>query len=454
MENTNKAPVEKQNAWEKAKEKIRTLIGESMFNAWFSQMRLKADESPERVIIEVPDAFFKEWVDDHYRKLIEETILEFYPLAHTVEFCINSKLLVMPEIIHLEKYQVKQPKENIKQIKLNARYRFESFVVGGSNRFAFAASQAVAESPAKTYNPLFIYGGVGLGKTHLLQAICHFAIKKSENKCNICYVSSESFTNDLIDAIVNRSTASFRQKYRNSDILLIDDIQFIAGKESTQEEFFHTFNTLYDNHKQIIITSDRSPKEISNLEERLISRFGWGLITDIQPPDFELRVAILKKKLERETTKVPDDVLEFIAQTITNNVRELEGALIRIIAYSMLEEKEISLSLAKEALKDLIKEDNKQVGVPLIQEKVARYFNILLSDLKKNKRQKTIVLPRQVAMFLSRELTSYSLPEIGQLFGGKDHTTVLYAYKKIKGEMAKNSVLKKQINSIVQDIKN
>ncbi len=454
MENTNNPPVEKDQAWQKTKEKIKSLIGESMFNAWFSQMRLKENNIGEIVLIEVPDAFFKEWVDDHYRKLIQETIVAFSPQITKVEFCINSALLAMPEAINLERYQTRPQKENLSQIKLNPQYMFENFVVGGSNRFAFAASQAVSESPAKTYNPLFIYGGVGLGKTHLLQAICHHAISKSETKLKICYVSSESFTNELIDAIGNRSTSSFRQKFRNTDILLIDDIQFIAGKESTQEEFFHTFNTLYDNHKQIIITSDRSPKEISNLEERLISRFGWGLITDIQPPDFELRVAILRKKVEREPTRVPDEVLDFIAQIITNNIRELEGALIRVIAYSMLEEKEVSLVLAKEALKDLIKEDKKHIGIPLIQEKVAYYFNIPLVDLKKNKRQKTIVVPRQVAMFLSRELTSYSLPEIGQFFGGKDHTTVLYAYNKIKRNIIKNSILKNQINSIIQEIKN
>ncbi|MCM8797049.1 MAG: chromosomal replication initiator protein DnaA, partial [Candidatus Omnitrophica bacterium] len=304
-----------------------------------------------------------------------------------------------------------------------------------------------------TYNPLFIYGGVGLGKTHLIQAICHHVRKKFPDNFNICYISSERFTNELIDAIQHHSTASFRQKYRNMDMLVIDDVHFIAGKESTQEEFFHTFNALYDAHKQIVLSSDRPPKEIENLQDRLISRFGWGLTTDIQPPDFETRVAILKKKVEREPVAIPDEVIVFIAQLIKTNIRELEGALIRTIAYSLLEEKPITLDLAKEVLKDLLKEPQKLISVDFIQRCVAEEFAISIQEIKTKRRNKNIVLPRQIAMYLSRELTDLSFPEIGAFFGGKDHTTVLHSYNKIKEEIASNPLLKERVERVIQIIK-
>jgi chromosomal replication initiator protein len=336
---------------------------------------------------------------------------------------------------------------------LNPRYTFDNFVVGPSNRHAHAYSLAVAESPAKAYNPLFIYGGVGLGKTHLIQAVCHHIKHKPSANLKICYITSERFTNELIDAIQHRSTAGFRQKYRNVDVLVIDDIHFIAGKESTQEEFFHTFNALYDAHKQIIFSSDRPPKEIANLQDRLVSRFGWGLTTDIQPPDLETRVAILKKKIERESVQLPDDVIFFIAQLIKTNIRELEGALIRTIAYSLLEEKPITLDLAKEVLKDLLKEPKKLITVDFIQRCVAEEFGVSLHDLKTKRRNKNIVLPRQVAMYISRELTELSLPEIGESFGGKDHTTVLYSYNKIKGDLKNSDILKDRMERIIQIIK-
>jgi chromosomal replication initiator protein len=311
-------------------------------------------------------------------------------------------------------------------------------VVGPANRFACAASLAVAESPAKAYNPLFIYGPVGLGKTHLIQAVSH-KLKQLHPHLKYCYMSSERFTNELIDAIRYRSTAQFRSKYRDMDVLLIDDIQFIAGKESTQEEFFHTFNNLHNNHKQIIITSDRPPKEIANLEERLSSRFAWGLITDIQPPDFETRAAILRKKSENECIEVPDDVISFIAEQIRTNIRELEGALIRVVAYSALEDTPVTLETAKSILKDMVKESMKTISVEMVQKSVSAFYSIPLSELRAKKRNKNIVLPRQVAMYLSRKLTNLSLPEIGNAFGGKDHTTVLHSCKKIENEILNNS---------------
>jgi chromosomal replication initiator protein len=338
-------------------------------------------------------------------------------------------------------------------LNLNSRYTFENFVVGPSNRHAYAYSFAVAESPAKAYNPLFIYGGVGLGKTHLIQAVCHHIKNKAGSNLKICYLSSERFTNELIDAIQHKATSAFRQKYRNVDVLVIDDIHFIAGKESTQEEFFHTFNALYDAHKQIIFSSDRPPKEISNLQERLVSRFGWGLTTDIQPPDLETRAAILKKKIERESVPIPDEVIFFIAQLIKTNIRELEGALIRTIAYSLLEEKPITLELTREVLKDLLKEPKKLITVDFIQRCVAEEFGVSLQDLKTKRRNKTIVLPRQIAMYLSRELTDLSLPEIGNSFGGKDHTTVLHSYNKIKGDLNINAGLKEKVERVIQVLK-
>ncbi|KPK96639.1 MAG: chromosomal replication initiation protein, partial [Omnitrophica WOR_2 bacterium SM23_72] len=306
---------------------------------------------------------------------------------------------------------------------------------------------------AKTYNPLFIYGGVGLGKTHLIQAICNLIISRSQAGLKICYIPSERFTNELIDAIQHHSTSNFRQKYRNVDVLVIDDIHFIAGKESTQEEFFHTFNALYDSHKQIVFSSDRPPKEIAHLQDRLVSRFGWGLTTDIQPPDLETRVAILKKKIEREPVVVPDEVIFFIASLIKTNVRELEGALIRTIAYSLLEEEPITLSLAKEVLKDLLKEPKRLITVDFIQRCVSEEFGVSLHELKTRRRNKTIVVPRQVAMYLSRELTELSLPEIGDHFGGKDHTTVLHSYNKIKEDLNRNEALKQKVERVINVIK-
>lgn len=452
MENPNNSLVNNPKIWEETKAKLKISLGESIFNAWISQIRL-GTSSGNIVILEVPDAFFKDWVCEHYKDLILKSLKELSSQIEGVDLKINPELLTIQDDSRLEKYQTQVQKKTELTIPLNPLYLFDTFVVGNSNRFAFAASQAVAESPAKTYNPLFIYGGVGLGKTHLMQAICQAVQKKFPNQNKICYISSETFTNELIDAIAHRTTNSFRQKFRNTDILVVDDIQFIAGKESTQEEFFHTFNALYDNHKQIIISSDRPPKEITRLEERLTTRFGWGLITDIQAPDFELRVAILRKKVEHQPIKIPDDVIEFIAHSIKNNIRELEGALIRVVAYSQLEEKPITLELTKEILKDIIKEGTKVIDIPTIQEKVARYFSISLSDLKTNKRQKNIVTPRQIAMFLSRELTNYSLPEIGQFFNGKDHTTILYSYNKIKKDISVNKTLKNQVNRIIQEIK-
>ncbi len=437
--------------WKRAGDSLKERLGSATFETWILPLKPKLiDEC--NLVLEAPDTFFKEWVDKHYRQPIQEAIQAAAQAKITIALGLSQETQGAIPVSQAGAPKKINP-DYRESLQLNPRYTFDNFVIGPSNRHAHAYCLAVAESPAKAYNPLFIYGGVGLGKTHLLQAVCHHIKNNSQKTLKIHYFSSERFTNELIDAIQHRSTAAFRQKYRNVDVLLIDDIHFIAGKEATQEEFFHTFNVLYDAHKQIIISSDRPPKEIANLEEKLVSRFSWGLTIDIQPPDLETRVAILKKKIEREPVVVPDEVIFFIAQLIKTNIRELEGALIRTIAYSLLEEKPITLELAKEVLKDLLREPKKLITVDFIQRCVTEEFGISLHDLKTRRRNKNIVLPRQVAMYLSRELTDLSLPEIGNFFGGKDHTTVLHSYNKIKGGLGNNELLKERINRIIQVIK-
>ncbi len=434
--------------WEQAGQRLKESLGKTTFDTWILPLVPRLQDT-SHLVLQAPDAFFEDWVTKHYKQNIEETVRSLTKQTLTITFETNPKSAEQASRAPAVKTGLGTEPQS--SGNLNPRYTFENFVVGPSNRHAHAYSLAVAESPAKTYNPLFIYGGVGLGKTHLMQAICH-QIKKQAGSAKICYITSERFTNELIDAIQHRSTNNFRQKYRTIDVLVIDDIQFIAGKESTQEEFFHTFNALHDAHKQIIMSSDRPPKEISNLQDRLVSRFSWGLTTDIQPPDLETRVAILKKKIEREPVAVPDDVIFFIAQLIKTNIRELEGALIRTIAYSLLEEEPITLALAKEVLKDLLKEPKKLITVDFIQRCIAEEFGVSLHDLKTKRRNKNIVLPRQIAMYISRELTDFSLPEIGDFFGGKDHTTVLHSYNKIKEGLNKNGELKNKVERIIQVI--
>ena len=422
--------------WENAQVEIKKKVGLTSYETWFSTLQVQ-EKTPQTLTIQTPDDFFKNWIVENYQALIHETLRQLTPDPFQLEFSVNSQILKAETQQRLSKLEQEFKSIDRFQSVLNSRFTFDNFVVGPSNRFAAAAGLAVAESPARAYNPLFIYGRVGLGKTHLIQAITH-KLHQIHSGLKHCYMSSEKFTNELIDAIRHRSTTEFRKKYRNIDVLLIDDIQFIAGKESTQEEFFNTFNCLHDNRKQIIITSDRPPKEISNLEERLSSRFSWGLITDIQPPDFETRVAILRKKVENESVKVPHDVVHFIADQIKTNIRELEGAVIRVAAYSVLEDKPVSLELAKLILRDMVQETAKIISVEAVQKMVSQHFNVAVSELSAQRRNKNIVLPRQIAMYLSRQLTNMSLPEIGQAFGGKDHTTVMHSCKKIEHEIDQN----------------
>ena len=438
--------------WQNCKDELKKILGDISFDTWIAPLNLKIVRE-NKVILEAPDAFFKNWVESNYLLQIKDTLNKLSQKEYVVGFEINPRLLQKKTNRIFRNIQQTFKEVPQDSLKLNNRFTFDNFVVGASSRMAHAASLAVAKNPGKAYNPLFIYGGVGLGKTHLMQAIAHSGLAKNP-QAKIKYISSESFTNELIASIQSRSTIKFRQKYRDIDILLIDDIQFLSGKEASQEEFFHTFNVLYDYHKQIVLSSDRPPKEIPKLEDRLVSRFNWGLVVDIQLPDFETRVAILKKKLEKDPVKIDDNIVYFIAKNIATNIRELEGALIRIIAYSLVENTPITLDLAKDILKDMVKEIYKKVTPETILERVSSYFDMPKTELKREKRNKSLVLPRQVAMYLMRELTDLSLPEIGSFWGAKHHTTILYSYKRIKENIKRDDKLKLTINYLIQDIKN
>jgi len=438
--------------WQTCKEKLKNILGETSFDTWIAPLNLKKI-GHSSLTLEAPDSFFKNWVESRHLPQIKQALKEVTQRDFEVIFDVNPSLLKRKTNKIFKTIQKSFREEPQDSLRLNPRFTFDNFIEGSSNRMAHAASLAVANAPGKSYNPLFIYGGVGLGKTHLMQAIAQQSLSRGQG-VKVKYTSSEKFTNELIFSIRNRSTEKFRQKYREIDVLLIDDIQFLAGKEAAQEEFFHTFNVLYDYHKQIIVSSDKPPKEIAKLEERLVSRFNWGLVVDIQLPDFETRVAILQKKLEKDPIKIDSDVIHFIAENITTNIRELEGALVRIIAYSLIENKPISLELAKDILKDMVKEIYRRITPDSILSKVSDHFSISKEELKKKKRNKTLVMPRQIAMYLTRELTDLSLPEIGSFFGAKHHTTVLYACKKIREDLKNNSKLKLEVNTLTQEIKN
>ncbi len=428
--------------WKKIRFILSRELSERSFKTWFEPVSL-LESSAEELTLSVPDHYYGKWLEDHYQNLILSSAEEVLGYAPKIVY----RVVAPPQAVSSLPVSVQTKEREDAAAGWNQKYTFDDFVIGPGNRFAHAASVAVSESPAKQYNPLFIYGPTGLGKTHLLQAIAH-EMKRRHPEFKILYMSSEKFTNQLITAIQTKSTPLFRAKYRTLDLLLIDDVHFIAEKDSTQEEFFNTFNTLYESHKQIVVTSDRPPKEIPGLEERLVSRFGWGLVTDIQLPDFETRVAILKKKMERETVVVPDDVAYFIADKIKSNIRELEGALIRVVAYCTLTNSKINIGLAQEILKDSFKEEAQKFTIEGIQKVVADYFDMKVSDLRAKKRTVSIVRPRQIAMFLVRELTRHSLPEIGEYFGGKDHTTVLHSCNKIAAERDKDVTVRSLLDKL------
>ena len=460
--------------WDKTLEEIKDQITNPSFNTWFSETKAVLMTKENQLVLEVPNDFIKDWIESQYINLIEEILNDLTGSEWTLLFLTPKEVKKFKEkqakskevtaennntdlIDEADDFEDLEKPEDDEKFKngFNPKYTFDTFVVGNSNRFAHAASLAVAEAPAKAYNPLFIYGDVGLGKTHLMQAIAHFILKNNPDY-KVVYVSSETFTNELINSIKDDSTVDFRDKYRNIDILLVDDIQFLAGKERTQEEFFHTFNTLHESNRQLIISSDRPPKEIPTLEERLRSRFEWGLITDIQKPDLETRIAILRKKADIENLTIPNEVVIYIANKIQSNIRELEGALVKVIAYSSLVDREIDIELAREALKDLVnkkKDEHIEVNIERIKKIIIEDYNLKMEDMESKKRTQNIAFPRQIAMYLSRELTDFSLPHIGDEFGGRDHTTVIHAHNKIKEKIKNEEDFSNKIERLTNTIK-
>ncbi len=429
--------------WQKVIALIQKELSERSFDTWFSAVRCLVF-GPKEVVLGVPDSFYGHWLEEHYHDLIQSSIQEVLGERPQVIYRVVS---TAPPPAPASLARETRESLGARDLGLNPNYRFENFVVGPGSRFAHAAACAVTEAPAKHYNPLFIYGRVGLGKTHLMQSIA-FGIKHRWPEKKILFVSSEKFTNELISAIQGRSTQAFRSRFRTLDLLLIDDIHFIAGKESTQEEFFHTFNTLYDAHKQIVMSSDRPPRDIPGLEERLVSRFGWGLVTDIQPPDLETRVAILKKKLERESVRVPDEVLFFIAERIQSNVRELEGALVRLVAFASLGGSHIDLALAERVLGESFKEEGQKIGIEEIQKRVAEFFGLRVGDLRAKRWTKSVAQARRVAIYLTREITRFPLTEIGEYFGGRDPATILRSCKQVQSQVVDDKQLKEILTSI------
>lgn len=433
--------------WEKMVALIQKELSERSFETWFGGVRCLA-LGTEEIVLGVPDPFYGNWLQGHYHTLIQSAAQEVLGALPRVIYQVIS---VPPGVSDTPSAGVDRAR-HAQELGLNPNYSFENFVVGPGSRFAYAAAWAVTEAPAKHYNPLFIYGRVGLGKTHLMQSVALETKRRSQEK-KILYVSSEKFTNQLIAAIQGRSTPVFRSRFRSLDLLLIDDIHFVAGKESTQEEFFHTFNTLYDAHKQIVISSDRPPREIPRLEERLVSRFGWGLVTDIQPPDLETRVAILRKKLEKQSVHVPDEVLFYIAERIQSNVRELEGALVRLVAFGTLGNSEINMSLAERVLGGSFKEEAGRVGIDEIQKQVADFFGLRVGDLRARRWTKSVAHARRVALFLVREVTRSPLVEIGEYFGGRDAATVLRSCKQVEVQMGSDKNLKQIVTSIKESLR-
>jgi chromosomal replication initiator protein len=441
-----------QAIWQKTTENLGKVLSERDFSTWIQPVNFNHSEN-DTVFLSVPTCFFKEWLEDHYLSVLSSALSVAAGKTIAIEFIINEseEVSMLPEeVISKGLPELSENKNIVNEISftpLNNKYTFDLFVSGTGNQFAHAAAMAVANNPADTYNPLFIYGGVGLGKSHLLNAIGHH-IRATSPELNVCYCSAEKFMYEMVNALRQKKMEHFRSRFRTIDVLLVDDIQFISGKVGTQEEFFHTFNALYDMHKQIVITSDKFPREISDLEERLRSRFEWGLIADIQPPDVETKIAILKKKSEITKIRLPDDVTYFLASSDTKNIRELEGMLIRLGAYSSLQNIPITLDMARESLKDILGDRRKDITVELIQKAAADYFGLKVADLKSDKRLKNLVQARQIAIWICRDMTKSSYPDIGMKFGGKDHSTVIYAAKKIDNALKEDTKLARMIDDI------
>jgi chromosomal replication initiator protein len=444
--------------WDQVLTRIETKVNRHSFYTWFKPTSFVADGGSS-ITVRVPNALFKDWLTKHYSLVLSEALAEVRRPGVSVEFVAEGVAPAPPAppepIVVPPETPPAAPTPAAPSTApggLNPRYTFDTFIVGPSNQFAHAACRAVAEAPSRSYNPLFIYGGVGLGKTHLMHAVGHYVLQHDAS-LKLTYISSERFMNEMINAVRYDRILDFRERYRSVDVLLVDDIQFVSGKEGTQTEFFHTFNALYDAQKQIVLSSDRPPHEIPALEERLRSRFEWGLIADIQPPDLETKVAILKRKAETEAVPLADNVAMYIAGRIKSNIRELEGSLIRLIAYASLTGREISLELTQEVLKHVIELDDKAVTIEGIQKHVSDYYQLKVGDLKSRNNSKSVAMPRQIAMYLCKSLTHASLPEIGRSFGGKHHSTVIHSIKKVEEMRKKDGDFNNLIAGFLQSFK-
>lgn len=438
-----------QQTWHIAQNHIRSTLGSETFNLWFAPLRART-QNQSSLVLEVADNFSEGWLKDNYVGVLREAVAQASGQQLEIQFEVSPvQDQKRPQTTQPPLVEERKPAAHRSEAApshFNPANNFESFVVGNNNNFAHAAALAVAQSPGKAYNPLFLYGGVGLGKTHLLQAIGHRVLTEKKG-ARVAYLSSERFTNEYIDAIQNNQIGRFRAKYRQTDVLLIDDIQFLAGKERIQEEFFHTFNTLHEGRRQIVLTCDRPAGEIQNLQQRLVSRFEWGLVTDLQPPDVEMRLAILRKKAQILGLQLPDDIITFLASRIRTNVRRLEGALIRVASYATLTGARINVETVEGLLREILHEEGRQtISTDLIQKKIAEHFDLRLADMTGKRRPENIAFPRQIAMFLSRQLTELSLSAIGEAFGGRDHGTVLHACRAVKDRMETDS----QVRQIVQ----
>ena len=439
-----------EDIWNSSLSKIEEKVGSSILDLWFRPIKLSQIKE-QQVTVDIPNRFFKDWTEDNYPDIIAETIGGILGYQVTLRYRIAEK--VDPDVKKMDmRLENRRQKLANRGIYLNPKYTFENFIIGSSNQFSHAAAKKVAEVPGRAYNPLFIYGGVGLGKTHLITAIGNAVIDKRPD-ISVIYVSAEQFTNEVVSAIRHEKMGELKDKYRNVDLLLLDDIQFIANKTQTQEEFFHTFNAIYEKQKQIVISSDRPPKEIGAVTDRLRSRFSMGLIADIQPPELETKVAILQKKSDMEKIHIPEEVAYYLASKVKSNIRELEGCLIRLGAQASLTGRPINKDMAKNILQDLIEDDEKPITTDLIQKIVCEHYALKLSDMKAKKRTKEVALPRQIAMYLSKQLTNLSLSDIGKNFGGKDHATVIYACKQIEEKRAKDEAFNRMIENLLRKIK-
>ena len=441
------------NIWDQVLSRIEAKVNRHSFYTWFKPTAFVADEGAA-IRVRVPNALFRDWLTKHYSTVLTEALGEVERRESQVLFVTEEPgtVVVQPTPAGALTASVVDEDDPGAPGNLGPRYSFDTFIVGPSNQFAHAACRAVAEAPSRSYNPLFIYGGVGLGKTHLMHAIGHYVLNHLKS-LKLTYISSERFMNEMINAVRYDRVLDFRERYRSVDVLLVDDIQFLAGKEGTQTEFFHTFNSLYDSQKQIVISSDCPPHEIPSLEERLRSRFEWGLIADIQPPDLETKVAILKKKAETEGIPLPDNVAIYIAGKIKSNIRELEGSLIRLIAYASLTAREISLPLAQDVLRNVLQHDDRAITIEIIQKHVSDYYQLKVAELKSRNNSKSVAMPRQIAMYLCKTLTNASLPEIGKSFGGKHHSTVIHSIRKIEDLRQRDGDFNTLINNFVESFR-